>query len=406
MKHAARRIIFVFGLMFTSLLVLAAVTEVALVLRSKLLDHEVAENSTTGFRVLMIGDSVLGFINQEPKGLAGRLKAAAPVGIVISEISAPALLTRPLAERSAALASVTKPDLVIVMVGKSDYDAALTESPEGLQNLRTVRLVRFVWGDLKLRYKRWTALEELRNSRKQRLAAAWAAYAKLDCVTAIPIFAGLLDERHDSPTDEPNGRAIYDCYLRENAYADGAKFFSDLASKSQDGSVFRMYAGSLKIQGGANDPKIRKEAHLEIEQAVATGEPRSAFKTRLWLAKTDHNAVLFASILKNMRASDSAVMNRRTIENIRTVIGAFVDQNIHVILMQYPTDHIDVWKTNFAEFGDKVSFISLREWLLEQPVNEIMFDIDDDIEHLTPAGADKLAPRLLKEIDARYQKRR
>ncbi|CAN5552462.1 hypothetical protein BH10BDE1_BH10BDE1_33440 [soil metagenome] len=406
MNHTARRIVVAFGVMITSLLVLAALTEVALELRSKVLDQEVVASSAPGFRVLMIGDSVLGFINQDPKGLAGRLKAAAPAGIVISEVSAPALLTKPLAEKSAALASATKPDLVILMVGKSDYDAALTESPQGIQNLRTIRLARFIWGDLNLRYMRWTALEELRNSRKQRLAAAWAAYAKLDCMTAVPLFAGLLDERHDSPTDEPNGRAIYDCYLREKTYADGAKFFSDLASKSKDGSVFRMYAGSLKIQGGANDPKIRKEAHLEIEQAVATGEPRSAFKTRLWLAKTDHDAVLFASTLKNMRVSDSAVMDRRTIENIRTVIAAFVDKNIHVILMQYPTDHIDVWKNNFAEFGDKISFISLREWLIEQPENEIMLDVDDDIEHLTPAGADKLAPRLMKEIEARYQKRR
>ena len=167
-----------------------------------------------------------------------------------------------------------------------------------------------------------------------------------------------------------------------------------------------MYAGSLKIQGGANDPKVRKAAHFEIEQAVEMGEPRSAFKTRLWLAKMDLDAVGFASILKKMRVSDSSALDRRTIENIRTVISAFVEKNSHVILMQYPTDHIDVWKSNFTEFGDKVSFISLREWLLEQPENEIMLDVDDDIEHLTSAGADKLAPRLLKEIEDRHQKRK
>jgi hypothetical protein len=65
-----------------------------------------------------------------------------------------------------------------------------------------------------------------------------------------------------------------------------------------------------------------------------------------------------------------------------------------------------VCKKNFSEFGDALSFVELREWVLALPDKEIAGSIDEDIEHLTEAGAEKLAPRLLKEIELQYQNRK
>ncbi len=384
------------------LVAIATILELGLYLRSKVeptLSAPIGSNGEERVtRVLLIGDSILGFLGL-PETVAGRILTLSQssgvqrngVRYEFDEISKTAQLT---SEALSALPSRLKtfrPDIVVMMVGKSDFAAGPATLPNWVLNLRISKLFLVAMSDMGLRWRGLAATPQLKSSHDLAFDPAWSLYGERRYKDAIPLFENALRAH---PHYETGIRGLYHCYLQGENYQSGALFFRELSTHSRKRDLLRILADSLDLQVKKSSVAEREILLNRLNSTLRESkDQRAALKAELWLLKQrDLRSKEFAAKLSQMTVSQSSTILPKTLENLKRVFAMIGDSGARTVFVQYPTDHASALTEPLGPVGPHVTIVDSKTWLLGENAPQL---VDDDIEHVTPEGADVLAHEIV-----------
>lgn len=355
-------------------------------------------NSPGGKRVLFVADSVFGFLNEPHSAsaqVAERLKAQ---GIEVFEYSAPATTTQRVIGGLQAELEEIRPNIVVVMVGKSDFWGRWVNK-KSLSGSRVLRAVLLFLSDLRFRWIKFWIPKSKFGKVDTPVDLAWMYFGTHRFAKAMEEFENQLPA---SPYDERAMRALYQCYLLTDSLPRGIQYFEDLGKKDRPNSGLAAgFALTLKrIWERKIGEASQKTVDELIEHLKSKGGSRERFRAMLWLKKTEGDFDGFSELLRHQSWDQSEPLRNETIYNLRKIVEMIRRSGARVVLLQYPTDVLEVLRLETMDVAPSPSLWGIREAILELNSNEeIMSSIDSDIEHLTPTGAryvgEKLANWLL-----------
>ena len=98
-----------------------------------------------------------------------------------------------------------------------------------------------------------------------------------------------------------------------------------------------------------------------------------------------------------MSSEQSDVLLPSTYATMARIIEKAVSMGLRVILLEYPSNHSLPLKRVMAKYSNQIEIYDTREWLLNSTESDQVIDVfKQDIEHLTPFGANHLADSLLR----------
>lgn len=353
-------------------------------------------DSQSGPRVLLIGDSVMGFL-AEPKTLANEIQSAwtrIQPGAMFSEIARPGLLTSEALEALPSKLNSFRPDVAIVMIGRSDFGRD-GESELALlawiSKLHVGRFARLLMRDASARFYEFrsrTASDvkpaDPVDRHDQLFNPPWKLYGELKYKEAIPLFEQALKEK---PQYENGIRALYHSYVQASEFARGIDFFKNLRETSRHRSLLEVYVASLRIRNGEDRQKVA----LSLESIEGA---RLAFKTRMWFLKSQNDDQEFRRLLETVTVAENAPRVPKAARGIVKIAEELKTAGVRTVFLSYPTDHVDQLKKELSSVPD-VRVYDLRTWILESPPPTSLY-IEEDIEHMTQLATPIVANQLVE----------
>ena len=345
-------------------------------------------------RVLFIGDSVLGFMNQEgslSSELVKQITEMHPNQYQFQELSAPALTTREVKKKLTFALERFRPHAVLFMAGKSDYVVPHLRQWGFLLNLRIFRLLFVAFFDARMQWLKWT--DDQKFIAKQDLRAAWKALTAKDCNRAIPLFEQAIPLHKDFDRRDKIYRGLHYCYIETKQYAEAVQFFSQI---EEPGLYKELVQSFVQIHQYLLNPQSAKP----IDSAEA--RDRDQVRTNMWFYRQMNQAHPFFLEYINMPKDIADHLKENSIENIRFIIKELTQQRAQVFLMQYPLDHASVLEKAIGVIQHNVRYLDIRNWLSRVTPNEFIKFWDEDIEHISAYGnkwlAKKIEPILVKNL--------
>ncbi len=364
-------------------------------LSTDLLSSSTNQNVST--RVLLIGDSILGF-KDEPGTIAGqfkRLVLESRKDVAFSEISRPGQTSSEVLRGLRARLQEFRPTVTVIMLGKSDY-AAASNSSDWITNLRTYQLAKAALEDLRTRYSSAILLQPKTPANDLVFDPIWKKQKAKEYEELIPMLEAALNIH---PDYENGIRLIYFTYLREKEFSRGEKFLTALAAKSKHADLAITLGTLLRYEFSQGDPQTRARVIADLEAYLAKSKDhRGALKAGLWLQKKNGDAKKFSRLLTGMQPANSHRLLNSTASNLRAIAEASLSFGSSVVVVQYPTDHIEVLQAVFHDRLDQVTFLEARKWITDGTSEEVMGNVDDDIEHVSGSGAELVATKLKAAI--------
>lgn len=388
-----RKIVFFLILPILSLLLATFFIEVGFELRQKI-DTPSHPRTSSDKEVLFIGDSILGFLADE-YSLATEIKKkfgqASHETYRFQEISRPALRTSQVLEKiPGILKEASPPDIIVLMVGKSDFIDPSFPLWTSLSRFRLFRLLEYGYWDIKNRIfrQRQPRLQEVNDLAQ----SAWDFYAKKNYKDAIPRFEYALRRQHPS-SRVVNG--LMSCYIVENKFSEGLRFFEEIRDTHPQKQLI---ISSIAILRSHPQNQQRQEAPLLNREFTAESRPQLRFQ--LWTYQIQNRAEEMFTAYRNSPKKISAPINSYTRNNLVDILNQLSHTSAQIFIMQYPLDHLSALSEVLPPLSPRVHFIDLRSFLLQAPSKEFASFWQEDIEHLSPKGnawlAEKITPLLLE----------
>lgn len=361
-----------------------------------------ALDAVKSLRYLLIGDSILGQLGdpstiayQFATDLNTRLKNAAAV----TELTSPGQTLFSAQSRLMAILDRDKPRTVMIMLGKSDWSRpqSAVVTPTWFDTLQIQNVLSTVQTDLgrKIRYWLWKIDRRLAP---HGFELAWDLYSYGLYRDAIPIFE---HELLREPEYQRGIRALYHCYYREGLFLEGKSYLEKLATNSSETSqLLRLYALNLQFEA---DVKHGKESQVSEQlirhQLDSMPISRESFKLKMRTLQNTHRPQEFYSQLEKMNAAESTLLPPVGQQALRKVIDDCLARGMRVVILQYPTDNASSLAETLSSFGEKITVLDTRVWLLTYSKPGQLLDlIDEDMEHVTKDGAKVLGQKLAEFI--------
>lgn len=394
---------FVFKI-FASILILAAlisILEFGFYLRASGADEpKTDEAKGGGRRVLLIGDSVLGVLG-ESKTLANEIRSAwlrIEPGATFDEINKSGLLTDEAVQALPEKLKSFKPDIALIMIGRSDYgregeaDSAWLVWISKLRVGRFARLlIRDFEGRIHVLLTKGTSAAPSTNSETisrhdQLFAPPWKLYGELKYDEATPLFETALREK---PQYENGIRALYLCYIKTGEFKRGVEFFKELQTSSRHRSLLDVYVASLRIRSGEDRTKIK----LSLDSIEGA---RLAFKTRMWFLMSQNDDREFRRLLETLTVAENAPRIEKAVRGIQRIASDLTDAGVKTVFLSYPTDHVDQLRSELKGF-ESVRVLDTRSYVLQAPPPTYLY-IEEDIEHLTQVATPLVASQIVDAL--------
>ncbi|NUN05930.1 MAG: hypothetical protein HUU57_09225 [Bdellovibrio sp.] len=351
-----------------------------------------AKKDTKKTQVLLVGDSILGFLrdrNSIASQVMTELQKIAPDQFQFEEVSSPALRSGVAIEKIKERFKTTSADIAILMIGKSDYLNQASRTLTTLSRFRSFRLLEAAYWDLR---RRWRII---RNPRLKNLASeaqtAWDLKADNRFAEAVPIFERVLTNGYDHSRVI---RGLHEGYIKTHQYARAIEFFENYKKKSAHGALIESYIPVFKSLSGGLKPDTTP-APLEL-----TNKPqnRDDLRTLLWLAKQNNDAQKFAELYRQADAEHSETLHSTSRNNLLDLIELLKGNRTRVLLLQYPMDDVLALTRILPEELGNLQIIDTRAILEKAAATDLMNSWDEDLEHVNENGARLISTELASII--------
>ena len=381
---------------------------------------QVTSASSGQFRILLIGDSVLGLLNQDgsiARELAKELENMRS-GFSVESVSVPGNMSARVLESIHQTLDVHKPQLVVLMLGNSDWILPNVRLPASWIS-KAVRVVTplglekpmiFAGHQLQIWADRWMAVasmfglsrpqqhesrpsydRRLRSKRMDLIREAWGFYDRNQLYEAIGVFEAL------AQIDPEARRALLvlnSCYHRTRQFQRGIDFFSTLAKKSREAPLLEQLSLALKVA-------VRDVSSMDFK--IPYPVDRDSYISALWITKNLGRVEQANALFLNSEPFASLQDGSLDVPSYRNIIEATRKTGAMVLALQYP-NQVD-WPVQQAisSFSKGVSYFSLRFEFMRRvrdaPIEESVINLfQDDFMHVTPQGAHILGEALAKHI--------
>lgn len=360
--------------------------------RAKLESLRVPKTDSNKIQILLIGDSILGFLN-EPHSITSQLRnnldKVAPDQFQIQEISSPALRTSVALDKAKELLRSNRTDIAVLMVGKSDYIQKAAPRLTPLSRFRTFRLLEAAYWDLN---RRWLALS---NPNLKNLVAqaqvAWDLKANHRFEEAIPIFERVLKDGYDHSRVI---RALHEGYLKTQQYDRAIAFFEKYKITSAHNNLIESYMPVFKSLS------LGQKAGALVAPIEIPNKPQSRdeFRTSLWLSRQNNDAEKFAEIYKQSNIHLSDTLQATSRNNILDLVALLKANGTTVLLLQYPIDDVSALTQILPGKQEHLQIIDTHAILAKAPPEVLMNSWAEDLEHVNEIGARLISEELVNLI--------
>ncbi len=356
-------------------------------------------------RYLLVGDSILGQL-ADPSTIAFQFATALNTQLkneaAITELTEPGQTLFSAQSKLAAMLDREKPGTVVIMLGKSDWSRADSAAvlPSWLSALQIHNVLSIVKTDLGRKFRYWLWKTD-RRAVPHGFDLAWDLYSYGRYRDAIPIFEReLLRE----PEYQRGIRALYHCYYQEGLFSQGKSYLERLASNSPETSLLlRLFALNLQFEA---DLKLGTDSQVS-EQLVrrhleSMPVSRETLKLKMRTLQNTHRPQEFYSLLEKITAAESSGLPPIGRQALQKIINDCLARAVRVVVLQYPTDNANSLAETLSSFGDKITVVDTRNWLLTNSRPEQLLGlINEDMEHVTKNGAQILGQKLAEFIAER-----
>lgn len=371
----------------------AAFLETGFSVRSWLSERRQKESfSEEKRRVLFIGDSILGFLDQKNNSIsheiAKKIEQQFPKKYEFKEFSIPAITTDTILSSIHTEMEYFQPHIVIFLAGKSDFIQNMMWSDNFLSKLRTFRLLQAAYLDLRFK---WTRLINSKYQAWEDMQSGWDFFGRSQCAQALPFFeksilAGLDFNRIL--------RGLHYCYISEKQSERALVFFNEIKNRTLHKDLVNDF---ISIHQYLKNPQDSSYKVLDKPKS------RDRARTQLWFYRELQRPKDFYRVYSQMSPHITDRLFPRSAQNIKAILDIIRSYGSTILMLQYPMDHIENLKVSLRDNSKDIVYVDLRSALIKVPAQQLITMWRDDIDHLNTAGCMVAADAVIENLLLKFK---